>query len=89
MSSHATDIPGAGCKVLRRGTAWLDTGTIDLMLQASEYVRVTEDRQGFTIGGIEGIAWRAGWVTDEELRALTEPLRKTGYGRYLEQLLRR
>ena len=74
-------------QVLRRGTAWLDTGTIDSMLQASEYVRVIEDRQGFKIGCVEEIAWRAGWITDDDLRALTEPLRKSGYGRYLAALL--
>ena len=76
-------------QVLRRGTAWLDTGTIDSMLQASEYVRVIEDRQGFTIGCVEEIAWRAGWITDDELRALTEPLRKSGYGAYLESVVLR
>jgi len=76
-------------EVLDRGTAWLDTGTFESMMQASEYVRVIEDRQGFKIGCVEEIAWRAGWIDDGQLRALAEPLRKSGYGRYLDQLLER
>jgi glucose-1-phosphate thymidylyltransferase len=74
-------------QVLDRGTAWLDTGTFESMMQASEYVRVIEDRQGFKIGCIEEIAWRAGWITDEQLAALAVPLRKSGYGVYLESLV--
>lgn len=73
--------------VLDRGTAWLDTGTFESMMQASEYVRVIEDRQGFKIGCIEEIAWRAGWIDDGELRALAAPLIKSGYGRYLQRLV--
>jgi glucose-1-phosphate thymidylyltransferase len=75
-------------QVLDRGTAWLDTGTFESMMQASEYVRVIEDRQGFKIGCIEEIAWRAGWIDSAQLASLAEPLRKSGYGRYLSQLLR-
>jgi glucose-1-phosphate thymidylyltransferase len=74
-------------QVLDRGTAWLDTGTFESMMQASEYVRVIEDRQGFKIGCIEEIAWRAGWIDDERLLALAEPLRKSGYGDYLIRLV--
>ncbi len=74
-------------QVLERGTAWLDTGTFESMMQASEYVRVIEDRQGFKIGCIEEIAWRQGWIDDNQLAALAEPLMKSGYGIYLQRLL--
>lgn len=74
-------------QVLDRGTAWLDTGTFESMMQASEYVKVIEDRQGFKIGCIEEIAWRAGWISDDQLAALAAPLNKSGYGRYLAKLL--
>ncbi|TFD22861.1 glucose-1-phosphate thymidylyltransferase RfbA [Cryobacterium sp. TMT2-10] len=74
-------------QVLDRGTAWLDTGTFESMMQASEYVRVIEDRQGFKVGCIEEIAWRAGWISNAELEALAEPLKKSGYGRYLTGLI--
>lgn len=74
-------------QVLDRGTAWLDTGTFESMMQASEYVRVIEDRQGYKIGCIEEIAWRAGWIDDAGLAALASPLRKSGYGEYLQRLL--
>ncbi|ROS53023.1 glucose-1-phosphate thymidylyltransferase RfbA [Frigoribacterium sp. PhB24] len=74
-------------QVLDRGTAWLDTGTFESMMQASEYVRVIEDRQGHKIGCIEEIAWRNGWIDDEHLAALAAPLAKSGYGVYLKALL--
>jgi glucose-1-phosphate thymidylyltransferase len=74
-------------QVLDRGTAWLDTGTFESMMQASEYVRVIEDRQGVKIGCIEEVAWRSGWIDDHGLRALATPLEKSGYGRYLLRLL--
>lgn len=74
-------------QVLDRGTAWLDTGTFESMMQASEYVRVIEARQGFKIGCIEEIAWRNGWIDDEQLRRVSQPLVKSGYGRYLQSLL--
>jgi glucose-1-phosphate thymidylyltransferase len=74
-------------QVLDRGTAWLDTGTFESMMMASEYVRVIEDRQGYKIGCIEEIAWRSGWIDDTRLRALAAPLEKSGYGMYLTSLL--
>lgn len=74
-------------QVLDRGTAWLDTGTFESMMQASEYVRVIEDRQGFKVGCIEEIAWRAGWIDDHQLAELAAPLVKSGYGEYLRRLL--
>jgi glucose-1-phosphate thymidylyltransferase len=73
--------------VLDRGTAWLDTGTFTSPMQAAEFVRVIEERQGYKIGCVEEAAWRAGHLTDEELRALAEPLRKSGYGDYLLAVL--
>ena len=74
-------------QVLDRGTAWLDTGTFESMVQATEFVRVIEDRQGFKIGCIEEIAWRAGWIDDAQLAQIAAPLVKSGYGRYLTELL--
>lgn len=74
-------------QVLDRGTAWLDTGTFESMIQATEFVKVVEQRQGFKIGCIEEIAWRAGWISDTQLRSLAEPLIKSGYGNYLVELL--
>ncbi|MFK3985577.1 glucose-1-phosphate thymidylyltransferase RfbA [Micromonospora sp. NPDC050397] len=74
--------------VLDRGTAWLDTGTFTSMMQAAEFVRVIEERQGMKIGCVEEVAWRAGLIDDDQLHALALPLRKSGYGEYLLNLLR-
>lgn len=76
-------------QVLDRGTTWLDTGTFESMMQAAEYVRVIESRQGFKVGCIEEIAWRAKWIDDAALLDLAAPLRKSGYGDYLVDLVRR
>jgi glucose-1-phosphate thymidylyltransferase len=76
-----------GVTVLERGTAWLDTGTFESMMAASVYVQVVEARQGFKIGCIEEVAWREGWIDDDRLLALAEPLSKSGYGRYLAGLV--
>ena len=69
--------------VFDRGTAWLDTGTIQSLMQAGQFVQVIEERQGMKIGAIEEVAYRMGWITKEQLLEVAEPLRKSGYGEYL------
>ncbi len=87
VNEHYLDRGQLQVTVLDRGTAWLDTGTFESMIQATEFVRVIEDRQGFKIGCLEEIAWRAGWIDDAKLAALAAPLTKSGYGTYLTGLL--
>ena len=72
--------------VLDRGTAWLDTGTHESLMQASQYVQVIEERQGLKIGCLEEIAFKKGFISKEELLALARPLVKSGYGNYLIQI---
>ncbi|AOT02306.1 glucose-1-phosphate thymidylyltransferase RfbA [Arthrobacter sp. U41] len=74
-------------EILPRGSAWLDTGTFDSLNEASEFVRTVQKRQGLAIGCPEEIAWRLGFLNDDELRERAEPLAKSGYGSYLLNLL--
>ncbi|QNH62145.1 glucose-1-phosphate thymidylyltransferase RfbA [Hymenobacter sediminicola] len=72
--------------ILGRGTAWLDTGTFESLMQAGEFVRVLEQRQGLKVGSIEEAAYRQGFIDADQLRKIAEPLRKSGYGDYLLRL---
>lgn len=76
-------------EVLPRGTAWLDTGTVDNLMAAGDFVRTIEQRQGLKIGSPEEVAWRMGFIDDEALATRAEALRASGYGEYLAQLLQR
>ncbi len=73
--------------ILDRGTAWLDTGTFPSLMQAGQFVQVIEERQGLKIGCIEEIAYRQGFINDAQLEEIAQPLRKSGYGEYLLQIL--
>ena len=74
--------------ILSRGTAWLDTGTFNSLMQAGQFVQVLEERQGLKVGCIEEIAWRQGFISDQQLQDLAEPLKKSGYGEYLLGILK-
>ncbi|EBP5237107.1 glucose-1-phosphate thymidylyltransferase, partial [Salmonella enterica] len=73
--------------VLERGTAWLDTGTFEGLMNASQFVHVVESRQGHKIGCLEEIAWNNGWISDDQLAEAANALAKSGYGTYLSQVL--
>ena len=75
--------------VLPRGTAWFDTGTFEGLMDASQFVHVVEARQGYKIGCVEEIAWRAGWIDDDQFRSLGDALAKSGYGAYIHAQLER
>ena len=75
--------------ILQRGTAWLDTGTFNSLMQAGQFVQVIEERQGWKIGSIEEVAWRMGYINNEQLEKIAQPLVKSGYGEYLIKLLKK
>ena len=74
-------------ELMGRGMAWLDTGTCDSLQEASSYIRTLEHRQSLKVGCPEEVAWRQGWISSDQLEQLAMPLRKSGYGSYLLQLL--
>ena len=74
-------------QMMARGMAWLDTGTHDSLMEAAHFIQTLEKRQGLKVGCPEEIAWRLGWIDDEQLKALAAPLAKSGYGRYLLEVL--
>ncbi len=75
-------------EIMGRGYAWLDTGTHDSLLEAGQFIATLEKRQGLKVACPEEIAFRSGWISAEQLEALAEPMRKNGYGHYLQQVLR-
>ena len=74
-------------RILSRGTAWLDTGTFSSLMQAGQFVEVIEERQGLKVGCIEEIAWRQGFIDADTLVKIAQPLKKSGYGVYLEKII--
>jgi len=88
INKHYLENGTLSVQVFDRGTAWLDTGTFDSLHDASEFVRVIEKRQGYKIGCIEEIAFRKGFISDKQLLAIAEEIRKSGYGEYLSRLCR-
>ena len=76
-------------KLMGRGMTWLDTGTFDSLQEASSYIRTLENRQCLKVGCPEEVAWRKGWINDDQLEILAIKLLKSGYGEYLMRLLQR
>jgi glucose-1-phosphate thymidylyltransferase len=87
VNLHYLNAGQLSVELLGRGMAWLDTGTHESLLEASQYIHTIEKRQGLKVACPEEIAWRAGWIDDARLEALAAPLIKNGYGQYLQRLL--
>lgn len=87
VNQQYLDMNELNVQVLGRGYAWLDTGTHDAMLEASQFVEIIERRQGYKIACLEEVAWRKGWISEDELLAKAGELRKSGYGEYLKKLV--
>ncbi len=89
VNRHYLERGRLSVEVLERGTAWLDTGTFDSLNDANNFIQTIEHRQGLKVGAPEEVAWRQGWLSDDELRERAEPLLKSGYGDYLLGLVQR
>lgn len=76
-------------ELLGRGFAWLDTGTYDSLLEAATFVETIEKRQGFKIACLEEIAWRNGWLNENDITKIANSMSKNGYGKYLQSLIQR
>ena len=87
VNKHYLSQDKLSVSVLGKGTAWLDTGTFESLMQASQYIQVIEDRQGVKIGCIEEAAYKMGYISAEDLKTLAQPLLKSGYGKYLLGLI--
>ena len=87
VSRHYLEQGRLNVEVLERGFAWLDTGTFDSLYDAGNFIRTLEHRQGLKVGAPEEVAWRQGFLTDDELRERAQPLLRSGYGQYLLRLL--
>ncbi|WP_427970077.1 sugar phosphate nucleotidyltransferase, partial [Altererythrobacter sp.] len=87
VNKHYLEQGKLDVQVMGRGHAWLDTGTHESLIEASLFIQTIEKRQGLKVGCPEEIAWRRGWITDDDLARLAQPLAKNGYGQYLQRIL--